>query len=68
MVEPVSRTHEISRECESVACTVFPSEVLEAGIYSSTNIGGSRVLTYAVEESFPELTGYEVAIRREGVA
>jgi len=48
MVEPMCRTCEIPKQCGSVARTVFPPEVVGAGIYSSITIHGSRVLINAV--------------------
>jgi hypothetical protein len=48
MVEPMCRTCEIPENYGSVARTVFPPEVVRAGIYSSITIHGLRVLTNAV--------------------
>ena len=49
IVDPVPHIREVPRNCDSVACTVFPTKILGADIYSSTTIYGSMVLTNAVK-------------------
>ena len=59
--EPVYRTRKLSKKCGSVTCAVFP--LVGTGIYSSTTVHGSKVLTSAVERTI-SLLAVEAPIDR----